>query len=449
MCSLPTLNLGVDRGKLSSCVSMIDSRQLRGVAGGVQNYVHQPLDSFVNMCPSSSWIGSTLAPTSGLVVHPRSRCRQCPLTMKWCKLSETEITLAKRWYVEENLSAKKIAQRLKRSPSTVSRLVVKKVKRNARGRKPLLTKNMVDKLVAKLESLIREADSQYEVTVTMLKRSSRCKASPRTILRRLHERNIYFRPLREKPVLTEKDIADRLAFAKSFAPKTKVWWNSSLHMIIDVKHFRVLPHGDTRKYAAQETTRGTYRKKGQGLNKGHTKPVTKTKFNPGATGIKVLAGVGKGKVILWEYLEGSWGREAAAEAYKGPIKKALQTNFPGRKTFTVLEDNDPAGFKSGLGVAAKRDVGIKAFEIPKRSPCLNVLDYHVWAEVNKRMREQEKKFPSSKRESRKAFLNRLRRTTQSLPSAQIASSVGDMERRCARLLAAKGGNIEEGGKGSK
>ena len=78
---------------------------------------------------------------------------------------------------------------------------------------------------------------------------------------------------------------------------------------------------------------------------------------------------------------------------------------------------------------------------------MNVLDYHVWAEVNKKMRGQEKKFPATKRESRKAFLNRLRRTALDLPAAQMDSSVGDMKRRCERLLAAKGGHIEEGGKG--
>jgi len=45
--------------------------------------------------------------------------------MKWSKLSETEISLAKKWYLEENLSAAKIAQRLDRSASTISRLVLK------------------------------------------------------------------------------------------------------------------------------------------------------------------------------------------------------------------------------------------------------------------------------------------------------------------------------------
>ena len=58
---------------------------------------------------------------------------------------------------------------------------------------------------------------------------------------------------------------------------------------------------------------------------------------------------------------------------------------------------------------------MKVFEIPKRSPCLNVCDYFLWAEVNRRMREQEKNFSIGKRETRKAFLSRLRRTALSLP----------------------------------
>ena len=94
----------------------------------------------------------------------------------------------------------------------------------------------------------------------------------------------------------------------------------------------------------------------------------------------------------------------------------------------------------------KEDEKMKVFEIPKRSPCLNVCDYFLWAEVNRRMREQEKKFTAGKRESRNAFLSRLRRTALSLPSDVVSAAVGDMKRRCSRLLAADGGNIEEGGR---
>ena len=123
--------------------------------------------------------------------------------------------------------------------------------------------------------------------------------------------------------------------------------------MIDVKHYRVLPHGDARRHAAQEATRGTYRKKGQGLAKGHTKPVLKSKYSPGGPGVKVLAGVGNGKVLLWEYLDGPWGGAAAESAYRGAIKKALKKEFPGRKSYVILEDNDPSGFKSSVARAAK------------------------------------------------------------------------------------------------
>ena len=94
----------------------------------------------------------------------------------------------------------------------------------------------------------------------------------------------------------------------------------------------------------------------------------------------------------------------------------------------------------------KEEEKMKVFEIPKRSPCLNVCDYFLWAEINRRMRAKEQKFPSDKRETRKGFLSRLRRTALSLPSSIVSAAVGDMKRRCVRLLAANGGNIEEGGR---
>ena len=82
----------------------------------------------------------------------------------------------------------------------------------------------------------------------------------------------------------------------------------------------------------------------------------------------------------------------------------------------MLEDNDPSGFRSKAGLKAKSDVGIDAFEIPKRSPQLNVCDYALWTEVERRMRRQEQRFPPTMRESRAAFMARLRRTAMRMPS---------------------------------
>ena len=111
----------------------------------------------------------------------------------------------------------------------------------------------------------------------------------------------------------------------------------------------------------------------------------------------------------------------------------------------MLEDNDPTGFRSKAGMKAKEEVGLTTFEIPKRSPQLNMCDYALWKEVEKRMRCQEKRFAPSFRESRKAFLQRCRRTAIRLPSSFINSSLKSMKIRCQRLAAARGGHFEEGG----
>ena len=356
-----------------------------------------------------------------------------------------EIALAKKMYAE-GCECSDIAETLGRNHATITRHVIQRSPRKPQGRQKTITPAILDRLEARLNEMINKANGEYEVTVGMLERSCRLKVCKRTILDALHTRGIYFRPLRQKPTLTPEDIEERKAFADQFACKSAAWWRKAIHMHIDVKHFQVLPHGRARAHAAQERTRGTYRKRAQGLGQWDTKPILKTKFNTGAKGVKVLAGIGNGKVLMWKYLEGPWGGKAAEDAYSGPVATALQTEYPGRRSFTVLEDNDPSGFKSGPGRAAKESAGIKSFDIPKRSPCLNVCDYFLWSAINRSMREQEKKFSKTKRETRAAFLRRLRRTALSLPSEALNAAVGDMKRRCARLQSAAGRNIEEGGK---
>ena len=97
------------------------------------------------------------------------------------------------------------------------------------------------------------------------------------------------------------------------------------------------------------------------------------------------------------------------------------------------------------GEAAKSEAYIRAFEIPKRSPELNVCDYALWAEVNKRMREQEAGWSDSKVESREDYLMRLRRTAMRLPKAFVIKANRSMKRRCKKLWESKGYHFEEGG----
>ena len=139
----------------------------------------------------------------------------------------------------------------------------------------------------------------------------------------------------------------------------------------------------------------------------------------------------------------NWCGKVAAEAYRGPVAKSLKKAYPLRTTFNVLEDNDPTGFQSKKGLEAKEEVKINEFTIPKRSPCLNVCDYALWDEVNRRMREQEAKW-KSKKETREEYLARLKKTALALPEGVVQKMVRGMKARCERLYTAKGGHIEEG-----
>ena len=58
------------------------------------------------------------------------------------------------------------------------------------------------------------------------------------------------------------------------------------------------------------------------------------------------------------------------------------------------------------------------------------------------MRAAERKFGSAKKETRSAFLGRLKRTATSLSVVEIDDALGSMKRRCKDLLKTKGGQIE-------
>ena len=128
------------------------------------------------------------------------------------------------------------------------------------------------------------------------------------------------------------------------------------------------------------------------------------------------------------------------------VDPQLQKAYPGKRSFNLLEDSDPTGNMSKKGIEAKSAARLKTFSIPKYSPDLNVMDYAVWAEVEKRMRRQERSWPADKRETRVAFIRRLARTAKALPKDFVDKSIVDLHRRCKLLFQAKGGLFEEGGR---
>lgn len=362
------------------------------------------------------------------------------------RMTESEHQLVRRMHFEQKKKPAEIARVTGRHLSTVCAALAKKTyKYKKPGPKKMLTEAQVDKLEAKLAAMVKKADGCKEVSLSALKTAARCKAGLKTIQRALHGRGVFFRKMRSKLVLSEEDIKARYAFAKKYKGKSPAWWRAKLHMVIDLKHFPVYVDGKGRAVAAQREVRGVYRKRGQGLDQGFVQRPKALRYNPGVKGALIAAGVGGGKVRLWHAIDGSWTGAKAGELYSGPLLKALTKAHPGRTRFTILEDNDPTGFRSKIGIEAKAAAKIDVLRIPPRSPDLNVCDYALWREVTKRMREAERTWPARKKESREAHVQRLRRTALSLPKSFVDKAIGNMATRCKRLLDAKGGLFEEGG----
>ena len=250
--------------------------------------------------------------------------------------------------------------------------------------------------------------------------------------------------MREKPLLTDDDVKARYAWAKQYRKKTRAWWLKAFDAAIDGKVFEAYLNGKERVCAARHATYGAYRKPEKGLHKAYVKPKGKLHHNTGSKSCLIQAAVGNGRVMMWHEVDGSWSGAAAEKLYTGPLKTALRRNYPSKRTHKVLEDNDPTGYKPSAGCAAKEASKIKVFEIPCRSPDLNPLDYAIWAEVNKRMRDQEQNW-KNKKESREQYLARLKSTAQGLERDYVDGVIGNMAARCERLYRAKGGFFLEGG----
>jgi hypothetical protein len=178
------------------------------------------------------------------------------------------------------------------------------------------------------------------------------------------------------------------------------------------------------------------------LAKGHVKPRKGLKMNFGKSVIMGVA-ISAKKVLCCYEVKGNWNATKAAELYTRSLGPALRKAYPKKKKFLLLEDNDPAGYKSRLGMAAKKEEKIECLSFPKRSPDLNPLDYGFWDCVNRRLRKQESRFQNDRKETHAAYTARLRRTIMNTPNKVLGPLVGSMKRRCAEVKAAKGMDFEE------
>ena len=316
-------------------------------------------------------------------------------------------------------------------------------KTTAMGKPRKLTDADMKTILQSMEKLQKQCHPKgREVTADMLIKDAGVDISEKTLLRELHDRQIKFYRLKERQTLTGDDVKDRMAWAKAHMGRRKTTWVTQPHAIIDNKHWALYTTGAGRSHAARRSIRGAYQQLGQEPEQHMVKPKGGNVKFP-APSVAVTAAVIKGRIRMWEYVDGSWNGEKAASMYKGPLVKAIKKAYPTQakkptSKWVVIEDNDPTGYKSSKAKEAKTSVGITTDDLPRRSPDLNVLDYALWHAINLRMRKQEASWPTEKRESADEFKQRLRKTALGLPESFVTKCVGDMARRCKQVFERKG-----------
>ena len=141
-------------------------------------------------------------------------------------------------------------------------------------------------------------------------------------------------------------------------------------------------------------------------------------------------------VVMWQYLPKGWNSKAAVDLYEGAVIKALRKSHGPRRSYSVLEDNDPTGHKSNAAKVAKKALGIQPLEYPRYAPDLNPLVFFLWAEVERRMAQR-----SVRNESITAYKARLCRTAFSIPQDRIRKAVQSIKARARAVYDANGGDI--------
>lgn len=364
---------------------------------------------------------------------------------KFVQVSGRESSLIRDWHKKKGHSVSTIMGLTGRAKQTVLDHIHENFGTGS-GRPITITKARFAKLKKNLELLQRRANAHREISVSAVKTRAGVHACDKTVLDAFHADGIYFRPLRQRPILTGQDVIDRDGFGKKNKDKSEEDWDTEPHAIIDNKNFKIYNNEEGRDEAARRQIRGGYRRRGDPPQGYLVKRKREMKFP--AAGVQVTAAIVKGKIRMFEFVDGQWNGDAAARMYSGPLLRAMRKAYPEKAArrspkWTVLEDNDPTGYKSGKARAAKKSAGIVSMDLPKRSPDLNPLDYSLWAAINKAMRKQEAKFRKDKKETKEAYKMRLKKTALSLPTAVVKKAVRDMRRRCREVVKAKGGLFEK------
>ena len=260
------------------------------------------------------------------------------------------------------------------------------------------------------------------------------KVTPGIVSARFRERKLPWKRLVERLNLTKEDREGAVKWGRQWKSKKAKFWDTKV-MAIDNKNFTCRTNAKGRLYSHSTRIRGAYL--GRGMRMKITKP-SKLKHREGQGSVNVLSGVLGGKVVLWVVIKERWNSQVYADLVKGAIRRAMKRTGATH----LLRDNDPKGYQTKRGLAAEAQEAWTVLRLPVRRPDLNVLDFHVWNAILRAMAEEERTWPTTKKENKEEWAARVKATAKKLNKEHISKGMRGMVRRCAELVKTKGDWIQ-------
>ena len=334
-----------------------------------------------------------------------------------------------------------IARKIGRAPSAVSR-VIKRPNSKGAGRKKILDGPKQGRFLGALRRAVERAEAMYEVTLPLALGKWKGKSiSLSTAKRILRQAGIKWKGLKERPVLTPAQMKKRFVFATENVGKRPAYWENVI--FIDGKWYPLILRAEHRKWAAAQSVRGCYRKISDPPAPWNIKKRSKTKERVGGSMGVICAVVGPRQCVFVHEFHGKWCSQEAKIMYE-KLDDFCWKMYPDRKgVWKIVEDGDPAGFRSALGRKTKESLGFSQIPLPPNSPDLQLLDYSVWSAANRVLRKQEREMKKGAIESKKSHKARIRKALVGLKKDFLKKSQRPMARRLKQCKKAKGGLFKE------
>ena len=310
----------------------------------------------------------------------------------------------------------------------------------SRGRKRVLSAANLRAVDKTRKRLIAKANGEHEVHWDDIIRAARVPMVDRTTAAKCLKAvgyDIAWRSPRTQPTRTEIDEEQRARICDKLRKQPVTFWTDTIDAYIDCKAWPIPRSVKGRTFLNRLKVRGHLRTKGEGLNKGFTKPDKRKHHMNVGPNARLFAAIVGNRIRVWHYLAGAWTGDTAAGVYRGVLAPALRRHRGEKRRYTILEDNDPTGFKSSIAIQAKKELKIHPINFPTYSPDLNPCDFSMWQEVEDQMAAQ--KIPRG--ETVDGFKARLRRTALAIPAHVIKKMLADMKLRTGSVFERKGGHI--------